>query len=63
MIELLDHDRAILRSEADAVAEGDPYARFTRFVGDVVEITSRVRLIEVDRWRDLVRVHRAKRGR
>src|ERR1043166_1641104 len=60
MIELLDHQRAVLRTEADAVAEGDVYAGFTGFVGNVVEITMRVRLIEVNGRRDFVRVHRAE---
>ena len=62
MIELLDHDRTVLRTEADTVAEGDPHARFARFVGDVVEITIRVRFVEVNRWRDLVCVHGAERS-
>src|SRR5689334_6064838 len=61
-IELLDHQRAVLRTEADAVAERNPDTGFTRFIGNVVEITIRVRLVEVDRRWDLVGVHRATRG-
>src|SRR5690349_5558605 len=60
-IELLDHQRAVLRTEADAVTESNPDVGFARFVGNVVEITIRIRLVEVDsRW-DLVGVHRAER--
>src|SRR5215204_5210735 len=59
-IDLLNHEGAVLRTKADAVAEGDPYVCFARFVGDVVEITIRVRLIEVDGWRDLVCMHGAE---
>src|ERR671926_954180 len=62
MIDLLDHNRTVLRAEADTVAERGPYARLARFVGDVIKITIRVRLIEVDRWWDLLCVHRAERG-
>src|SRR5678815_3049036 len=61
MIDLLDHNRTVLRAEADTVAERDPHARFARFIGDIVEITIRVRLIEVNRWWDLVCVHRTER--
>ena len=60
---LLDHNRTVLRAEADTVAERGPYACFARFVGDVIEITIRVRLVEVDRWWDFVRMHRAERRR
>src|ERR1051325_490403 len=59
--ELLDHEGAVLRTEADTVAEGYLHAGFARFIGNVVEITSRVRLIEINRRWDLVGVHRAKR--
>src|SRR5690349_4629258 len=62
MIYYLDHEGTVLRTEADTVAEGDPHACFARFVGDVIEITIRVRLIEVDRWRDLVCMHGAERS-
>ena len=62
MIDHLNDEGAVLRTEADTVAERDPHACFARFVGDVVEITIRVRLIEVDRRRDLVCMHRAERG-
>src|SRR5215510_8312800 len=62
MIEFLDHEGAVFRAEADAVAERDIDTGFTRLVGNVVEITIRVRLVEVDcRW-DLVCVHRAERS-
>ena len=62
MIYLLDHERTVLRPEADAVAERDPYAGFARFIGDVIEITIRVRFIEVDRRWDLACMHCAERG-
>src|SRR6185369_16050679 len=61
MIYLLAHNRTVLRPEADTVAERNPHACFARFVGDVIEITIRVRLIEVDRRWDLVCMHRAER--
>src|SRR5689334_17931179 len=60
-IEFLDHQRAVLRTEADTVAKGGRYAGFARLVGNVVEIAIRIRLIEVNgRW-NLVCMHRAKR--
>src|SRR5215510_2763359 len=61
MIEFLDHQRAVFRTEANTVAKGDLYATFTRFVGNVVEITVRIRFIEVYSRRDLICVHRAQR--
>src|SRR6185436_10007245 len=60
---MLDHNRTVLRAEADTVAERDFHACFARFVGDVIQITIRVRLVEVDRWWDFVRMHRAERRR
>src|ERR1044072_4176440 len=53
-LEFLDYQRAVLRAEADTVTEGCLYPRFACFVGNVVEITIRVRLVEVNRRRDLV---------
>src|SRR6185369_17367873 len=60
---MLDHNRTVLRAEADTVAERDIYAGFARFVGDVIEITIRIRLVEVYRWWDLVCMHCAERCR
>src|ERR1044072_1754166 len=61
MICSLNHEGTVLRSEADTIAEGEPDICFTCFVGNVIEITIRVRLIEIDRGWDLVGMHRAKR--
>src|SRR5436305_1476898 len=62
MTESLNHQRAVLRPKADTVAERNPDACFTRFIGDVVEVTIRVRFVKIDRRRDLVVVHRAERS-
>ena len=62
MTESLNHQCAVLRTKADTVAERNPDACFARFIGDVVEVTIRVRFVEVDCRRDLVGVHRAERS-
>ena len=62
MTDLLNHEGTVFRAKADTVAEGDSYVCFTSFVGDVVEITIRVRFIEINRGWDSIRVHRAERG-
>lgn len=62
MTYLLNHQRTIFGTEADTVAKGDSYVCFTSFVGDVIEITIRVRFIEINRGWDFIRVHRAEGG-
>src|SRR6266550_3964784 len=55
-----DYQRAVLRSETNAVAERDPHVALARGVGDIVEITIRIGFVEVDCGRNDARFHRAQ---
>src|SRR2546429_4932387 len=57
-----NHERAVLRAEADTVAEGDAHALFARKVRNVIEIAVGVWLVQVDGWWNQICVHGAECG-
>src|SRR6266487_2218240 len=61
VLKLLNHERAVLRSKTDAVAERHTHVGLARGVGDIIEITVGIGLVQVDGWRNLSRFHCAKR--
>jgi hypothetical protein len=59
-LDFLDHQRAVLRAEPDAIAKRYPHLGLARGVGDIVEITIRIGIVEVDRRRNGTRFHCAQ---
>lgn len=55
--DFLQHQRRILGAEADTVADGVLDLGLTADVGNVVEITFRIRNIEIDGRRNLAMLH------
>src|SRR6266550_1621366 len=57
-----DHQRAVLRSKANAVTECYVHPGFAGFDRNVIEITIGIGLVEIDRWRNQIGVHGAQSG-
>src|SRR5437899_2949537 len=56
------HQRRILRAERDAIADRMFDLCFPADIGHIIEVASGIRLLQVDRGRQLVVLHRDQRG-
>ena len=59
-LQLFNHQSAVLRAEANAIAKRDAHIRFAREIGNVIEVAIRIGFVEIDCGRDQIGMHRAE---